>query len=101
MLPREFLRENAERLAREMPERFGNAGLEQFAALDRERRAKVTLLEEKRRRRNELSALKGKPSPEALAEMKALKDEIRDLEKATEEADQQLHALEARIPNVP
>ena len=74
MLPREFLRENAQRLLEEMPERFGGTGLEEYAALDRERRGKVTLLEEKRRRRNELSALRGKPAPEQLAEMKALKE---------------------------
>lgn len=101
MLPREFLRENAERLASEMPERFGGCGLEEYAALDRERREKVTRLEEKRRRRNDLSALHGKPPPEALAEMKALKEEIRDLERSTEEADGMLVALEKSVPNVP
>src|SRR5207302_545847 len=52
MLPREYLRENAERLLREMPERFAGAGLERYAALDLERRDAVTRLEEKRRRRN-------------------------------------------------
>ena len=101
MLPREFLRENAQRLLEEMPERYGGSGLEEYAALDRERRSKVTLLEEKRRRRNELSALRGKPAPEALNEMKALKEEIRDLERTTEEADGMLLALEKAIPNVP
>jgi len=101
MLPREFLRENVERLLTEMPERFGGTGLEEYAALDRDRRSKVTLLEEKRRRRNELSALRGKPSPEALAEMKGLKEEIRELERTTEEADGMLGALEKAIPNVP
>jgi seryl-tRNA synthetase len=101
MLPREFLRENAERLASEMPERFGGVGLEEFAALDRERREAVTKLEEKRRRRNELTAVKGKPAPEALAEMKVLKEEIHALEKRSDEADQLLAAVEKGIPNVP
>ena len=32
MLPREYLRENADRLLSEMPERFGDAGLETYAA---------------------------------------------------------------------
>jgi seryl-tRNA synthetase len=88
MLPREFLRENAERLLREMPERFAGAGLETYTELERQRREAVTRLEEKRRRRNALTAGKGKPSPEALAEMKALKEEIHQLERATEEAEQ-------------
>ncbi|HWZ84881.1 MAG TPA: serine--tRNA ligase [Thermoanaerobaculia bacterium] len=101
MLPREFLRENAERLLSEMPERFGGVGLEEFAALDRERRDAVTKLEERRRRRNELTATKGKPAPEALAEMKTLKEEIHALEKRSDEADQMLGAVEKGIPNVP
>ncbi|MFY9552379.1 MAG: serine--tRNA ligase [Thermoanaerobaculia bacterium] len=101
MLPREYLRENADRLLAQMPERFGKAGLEAYTELEAERRAAVTKLEEKRRRRNELTAGRGKPSPEALAEMKTLKDEIRELELRTEEADGMLAAVEKRVPNVP
>lgn len=101
MLPREFLRDHAERLLREYPERFGGSGLEGFVARDRSRREAVTQLEEKRRRRNELTAVRGKPSPEALAEMKSLKEEIRALEEAVERADAELASLEPRIPNVP
>jgi seryl-tRNA synthetase len=101
MLPREYLRENAERLVAEMPERFAGSGVEEFAALDRRRRETVTRLEEKRRRRNELTAVRGKPSPEALAEMKALKEEIRALEQAEEQTSLELAGVETRIPNVP
>src|SRR5215510_6058664 len=101
MLPREFLRENAERLLREMPERFAGTGVEDFVRLDRERRDAVTKLEEKRRRRNELTSVRGKPSPEALAEMKALKEEIRTLEQEEEKTSADLAAVETRIPNVP
>ncbi len=101
MLPREFLRENAERLLSEMPERYSGTGLEDYARLDRERREAVTKLEEKRRRRNELTAVKGRPAPEALAEMKTLKEEIHALEKRTEEADGFLAAVEQSVPNAP
>ncbi len=101
MLPRDFLRENAARLAAEMPERFAGAGLEQFAELDRLRRQTVTRLEEKRRRRNELAAVGGKPAPERLAEMKSLKEDIRLLEEEEEHHSQALSAVETRIPNVP
>ena len=101
MLPREYLRENADRLISEMPERFGEVGLDAYTDLERQRRDAVTRLEEKRRRRNELTAGHGKPSPEALAEMKALKEEIRDLEQRTDEADQMLSAVEKVVPNVP
>jgi seryl-tRNA synthetase len=101
MLPRDFLRENAQRLLAEYPERFAGTGLEQFVELDRRRREAVTRLEEKRRRRNELTPVKGKPSPEALSEMKALKEEIRQLEEQAERDDALLAQVEGRIPNVP
>ena len=101
MLPREFLRENAARLLREMPERFGGSGLETYPELDAERREAVTRLEEKRRRRNEISSLRGKPDPATLAEMKTLKEEIRALEERVEEADRKLAAVEKQVPNVP
>ncbi len=101
MLPRDFLRENAARLVAEMPERFAGAGLEQFAELDRLRRQTITRLEEKRRRRNEFAAVRGRPSPETLAEMKSLKEDIRLLEEEEEHHSQALSAVETRIPNVP
>jgi seryl-tRNA synthetase len=95
------LRENAQRLLAEYPERFAGTGLEQFVALDRRRRDAVTKLEERRRRRNELTSVKGKPSPEVLTEMKALKEEIRQLEEQAESDDALLAQAEGRIPNVP
>ncbi|HTY40999.1 MAG TPA: serine--tRNA ligase [Thermoanaerobaculia bacterium] len=101
MLPRDFLRENAARLLEELPERFDGTGLEDFVRLDRERRDAVTKLEEKRRRRNELTSIPGKPSPEALAEMKGLKEEIKALEQSVDEADRMLAAVETGVPNVP
>jgi seryl-tRNA synthetase len=101
MLPREFLRENAARLATEYPERFAQSALPRFEEADRRRRDVVTRLEEKRRRRNTLTAVKGKPSPEALEEMKRLKEEIRALEEEEERAESELAEVEARIPNVP
>ena len=94
MLPRELLREIAARLAAQMPERFAGSGIERFADLDRQRRDTITRLEEKRRRRNELTSVRGKPSPEGLAEMKALKEEIRLLEEEDERHSHDLSAIE-------
>ena len=101
MLPREFLRENAARLLEEMPERFAGSGIERFVELDRLRRDTITRLEEKRRRRNAMTSVRGKPSPEGLTEMKSLKEEIRLLEQEDERHSQDLSAIETRIPNVP
>ncbi len=101
MLSREFLREKAERLLSAYPERYAGSGLERFVDLDRRRREAVTRLEEKRRRRNELTAVRGKPSPAALAEMKTLKEEIRRMEEEAERDDTELLEVEKRIPNAP
>jgi len=101
MLSREFLRENAERLLSGFPERFAGSGLERFGELDARRRAIVTRLEEKRRRRNELTSVRGKPDPDTIAEMKALKEEIRDLEAETERIEEELAGAERGIPNAP
>jgi seryl-tRNA synthetase len=101
MLSREFLRENAERLLSEFPERFAGSGLERFVELDARRRAIVTRLEEKRRRRNELTSVRGKPDPDTIAEMKALKEEVRDLEAETERVEEELAGAERGIPNAP
>ena len=101
MLARERLRESAEELLRQFPERFGGTGMEPFVALDRDRRESVTRLEEKRRRRNELSAVRGKPDPSTLEEMKSLKEEIRALETEVESRETQLAEAERGIPNVP
>jgi seryl-tRNA synthetase len=101
MLSREYLRENAERLLSDTPERFANSGVERFIAVDTRRRAIVTRLEEKRRRRNELTAVRGRPEPEALAEMRSLKEDIRGLEEETERVEAELTSVERGIPNAP
>jgi seryl-tRNA synthetase len=101
MLSREFLRESAGRLLSEFPDRFANSGVERFLQVDGRRRGVVTRLEEKRRRRNELTAVRGKPDPGTIAEMKSLKEEIRALEEEAEKAEAELSDVERGIPNVP
>ena len=101
MLPRERLRESAEALLRDFPERFAASGIERFAASDRQRRESVTRLEAKRRRRNELGAGRGRPDAESVAEMKKLKEEVRALEEEVESRELELAEIERGIPNVP
>ncbi len=84
-----------------MPERYAGVDLAGYTELEAGRRDAVTRLEAKRSRRNELTAIREKPSPERVAEMKALKDEIRALEEETAAADARLLEIEARVPNVP
>jgi seryl-tRNA synthetase len=101
MLARAFLREHAARLAAEMPERYAGVDLASYTELEARRREAVTRLEARRGRRNELTAVKEKPSPDRIAEMKALKEEIRALEEETGAADARLTEIESRVPNVP
>ena len=84
-----------------MPERYAGSGIERFVDLDLRRRADVTRLEEKRRRRNELTAVRGKPAPEVVLERKALKEEVRELEEETERVEAELAEIESGIPNAP
>jgi len=101
MLSRERLRESAETLLREFPERYATSGIERFVASDRQRRESVTRLEAKRRRRNELAVGRGRPDAETVAEMKGLKEEVRALEEEVESRELELAEIERGIPNVP
>ncbi len=101
MLARERLRSEAETLLREFPERYASSGIGRFVELDRERRDSVTRLEEKRRRRNELTAVRAKPDPETIAEMRRLKEEIRALELDVDARESELADAERSIPNAP
>ena len=101
MLARDRLRESAESLLAAYPERYAGSGIERFVDLDRERRESVTRLEEKRRRRNELTAVRSKPDAETVAEMKRLKEEIRLLDEEVDSRERQLAEAERGIPNVP
>jgi seryl-tRNA synthetase len=101
MLARAFLRENASRLAAEFPERYGTVDLSVYQQIEARRRELVTKVEARRTRRNELTAHKGKPSPEVLSEMKDLKEEIRRLEEEAARAEEELSEFETRVPNAP
>jgi seryl-tRNA synthetase len=101
MLSRERLRESAEALLRDFPERYASSGIDRFVASDRQRRESVTRLEAKRRRRNELAAGRGKPDADTIAEMKKLKEEVRALEEEVESRELELAEIERGIPNVP
>jgi seryl-tRNA synthetase len=101
MLPREFLREHAVRLASEYPERYAGLALDKYTDLDRKRRNLTTDIERKKHRRNELARGRGRPDEEALSEMKRLKEEIQILEEEVVEADAELGEFEKLVPNVP
>ncbi|HET9795502.1 MAG TPA: serine--tRNA ligase [Thermoanaerobaculia bacterium] len=101
MLARAFLRDHAARLASEMPERYAGVDLARYTEIEARRREVVTELERRRQERNRLTAGKQRPSPEQVAEIKRLKEEIGSLEEDERRCDADLEKIEKWIPNVP
>jgi len=101
MLARAFLREHAARLAAEMPERYAGVDLAGYTEIEARRREVVTELERRRQERNRLTAGKQRPSPEQVAEIKRLKEEIGTLEGDERRCEADLEKIEQWIPNVP
>ena len=77
-----------------------------FRALDQSRREAITLAEQAKARRNELSqqvgALKkaGQDATALMEETRALKDELDELDQTAAQLDEQLRLSLARIPNL-
>ncbi|MGH9442390.1 MAG: serine--tRNA ligase [Thermoanaerobaculia bacterium] len=101
MLARAFLRENAARLAREMPERYSGADLDRYSVIESRRREVVTQLEALRQQKNLLTSGKQRPSPEQVAEIKSLKERAGALEEDERRCDADLERIERWVPNVP
>jgi len=59
-----------------MPERYAGVDLAGYTEIEARRREVVTELERRRQERNRLTAGKQRPSPEQVAEIKRLKEEI-------------------------
>ncbi|MGE0640006.1 MAG: serine--tRNA ligase [Thermoanaerobaculia bacterium] len=108
MLSRDLLRQDPERVRKAFRDRGqGAASLEQWEALDAERRATVTESEELKRRRNELSKEVGQLKSKKLeadaqiAEVSGLKERLEALEQRISGLDEDLAELELRFPNLP
>ena len=93
------------RAARADPERYraalarkGADGVfDELLAVDERKRAVQTEVEELRAQ----TKLKGKPTPEQLGELTAVKERLQPLERELADAEQQLQALLDRVPNPP
>src|SRR5919205_580565 len=110
MLDLNYVRSNLERVRTALEARgFEAAALEDFAALDAERRRVIAESDALNARRNassrEIGALmKGGKKEEAESrrrEVGELKERIAELERARDEAERRMHELLAAIPNVP
>ncbi|MBE9513068.1 MAG: serine--tRNA ligase [Chloroflexi bacterium] len=97
MLDLKFIRENIDSVRESLAKRQDSAPLDEILELDRERRQKVTELEDLRHSRKEVS----KNSQVATDEGRNLRLKIRTLEEDARTIDKQLEGLLLQIPNIP
>jgi seryl-tRNA synthetase len=105
MLDIQFIRQNADQVRAAIKNKGLDVDLDGLLAADRERRDTTTLLESKRARKNELSALIPKASkeerPALVAEAKGVRTEIEALEPRLAETQRRFQELMLRVPSVP
>ncbi|HSX15999.1 MAG TPA: serine--tRNA ligase [Candidatus Saccharimonadales bacterium] len=102
MLDIQFIRDNADVVQRKSAEKGYTVNIAELLELDRERREKLTAVEELRARRNALTdAMKGqKPSDEQLAEGRELKEKIGGCEVELKAIEDKYTELLMGVPNV-
>src|ERR1700743_3683388 len=102
-----FFRANLDSIAQRLSTRGYQLDLEQFRALDAERRAALTEAEKLKAQRNELSAqipqlkAEGKDISAIQQESGALKEGITALDEKAKFADETFRELMAGVPNIP
>ncbi len=108
MLSRDLLREDPERVRRDLANRNADLTLlDTWLKLDAERRADLVEVEELKRRRNDASREIGKikqqggDASEAIAEVGRSKARVEELEARLAAIDPELTAIEQSIPNLP
>ncbi len=102
MLDIQFIRDNAELVARKSAQKGYKVDISQLLTLDGERRMQLTQVEELRRRRNEQSAelKRGRPTDEQIVAGKKLKEEIAQLETDLKTVEEQYDVALRGIPNI-
>ncbi len=107
MLDIKILRTEPEKIKEALKNRNNDLDIEPAIALDRERRALLTTVEQKKAEQNKISKqipqLKkaGEDTSAIFAEMKELSDEIKKDDEKVREIDEKLRAFMLRIPNIP
>ena len=102
MLDVKFIRENLELVEKSTKEKGYKIDIKEVVRLDDERKKVLAEAEALRAKRNEIAGKMkgGKPSPELIAEGKAVKEELSQVEARLAEAEGKLNALVAQVPNV-
>ncbi|HUY84953.1 MAG TPA: serine--tRNA ligase [Candidatus Dormibacteraeota bacterium] len=103
MLDIQFVRDNAELVAKKSKQKGYDVDVEQLLGFDRERRELLQQVEDLRRQRNELSSqTKGqKPSDEQVKAGRDIKDKLAKLEHQLAAIDKEFVELLKQVPNMP
>lgn len=102
MLDVKFIRENLELVEKSTKEKGYKVDIKEVIKLDDARKEVLSKVEVLRQRRNEVSSkMKGaKPSKELIAEGKAIKEQLTDLEAELSQKEQTLESLVKQVPNI-
>lgn len=107
MLDLKFVRSNLSDIKNMLKNRGYDLDLSQFEHLDKERRERLSVLEELRHRRNKVSDAianmkkNGEDASSVISEMKAVASEIKEKEKELPSFVEELEKLLQLIPNIP
>ena len=102
MLDIKFIRENADLVQQSADAKRYNVNVADVLKVDEKKRQLQQQVDELRTKRNEISSQmkSGKPDPELIAQGKALKTELAELEAKLKEVDDELTAGINSIPNI-
>jgi len=98
MLDIKFIRENAELVKTNAKNRLSNVDIDKLLELDRKKKELESKIDTLRAKRN--TASKTKPTPEQIAEMKKVGDDIQKLEKELSPIDEKFQELLLQVPNL-
>ncbi len=102
MLDIKFIRENLELVEKSAKEKGYKVDIKEIIKLDDDRKSVLAVVEELRKKRNEIAAQMkgGKPSEELIKEGKAIKDELAGEEAKLSAAEEKVNALIKTVPNI-
>lgn len=102
MLDVKFIRENLELVERSAREKGYKVNIKEILELDNKRKAELSVVEDLRKRRNEIAGKmkSGKPDSELIEAGKAVKVELAEKEASLAETEDKLKTLVKSVPNV-
>ena len=102
MLDIKFIRENLELVEKSTKEKGYKVDIKEILKLDDDRKSALSVVEELRKKRNEIAAKMkgGKPSEDLIKEGKAIKEELAKEEAVLSEAEEKMNALIKTVPNI-